>query len=161
MTMHNPFHLWFERFRSLAPCVLVAVLLAAALLATACSGPTASAGGVPTSGSAAASAPGATGKYTISMTDANRFQPATLTVPKGSTVTWTNTGQSVHTITDDPAKAINKADAALPGGAQAWDSGNVAGGQSFSHTFDVPGTYKYFCLPHESLGMVATITVTS
>ena len=27
-----------------------------------------------------------------------------------------------------------------------------------SHTFDVPGAYTYFCIPHEMLGMVATIT---
>jgi plastocyanin len=48
----------------------------------------------------------------------------------------------------------------LPSGAQAWDSGPLNGGQTFSHAFTTPGTYKYFCIPHESLGMLATITVT-
>ena len=32
-------------------------------------------------------------------------------------------------------------------------------GFSFSHTFDVLGTYEYFCQPHKALGMVATIEV--
>jgi hypothetical protein len=65
-------------------------------------------------------------------------------------VTWTNTGSVQHTVTDDPSKAVNAADAAPPSGAPAWDSGPVNGDQTFSHTFTTPGTYKYFCIPHES-----------
>jgi len=98
--------------------------------------------------------------FTVKMTDANRFEPVDLTVPKGATVTWMNTGQAVHTVTDDPSKAVNKSDAALPSGAQPWDSGTIPGGASFSKSFDVPGQYTYFCVPHESLGMVGHITVT-
>jgi plastocyanin len=94
------------------------------------------------------------------MTDALKFDPATLTVAKGTTVTWRNASQTAHTVTDDASKASNSADAALPSGAQAWDSGNLNPGQTFTHTFDVPGTYKYFCIPHETAGMTATIVVT-
>ena len=86
-------------------------------------------------------------------------QPTSLAVPRGASVSWQNAGQTTHTVTADPSKAINKADAVLPTGAEAWDSGSVAGGQSFRRTFDVPGTYKYFCLPHESIGMLATVIV--
>jgi plastocyanin len=28
------------------------------------------------------------------------------------------------------------------------------------HTFDVPGTYQYFCIPHEMAGMTGTVVVT-
>jgi plastocyanin len=94
------------------------------------------------------------------MTDANQFQPATLSIAAGTTVTWTNNGSVQHTVTDDSSKASNPADASLPTGVAAWDSGPVNGGQTFSHTFTTPGTYKYFCIPHEALGMLATITVT-
>lgn len=97
---------------------------------------------------------------TVQMTDALKFDPATLTSPRGSTVTLRNTSQTVHTVTDDPSKAANKADAELPAGAQPWDSGLLNPGQTFTHTFDVPGTYKYFCTPHETLGMLGTIIVT-
>ena len=94
------------------------------------------------------------------MTDALKFEPATLTVAKGTTVTWHNSSQTVHTVTDEPAKASKQDDAALPSGAQGWDSGNLNPGQTFSHTFDTPGTYKYFCIPHEMAGMTGTIVVT-
>jgi plastocyanin len=96
----------------------------------------------------------------VNMTDAMKFEPASLTVAKGTTVTWRNGSQMLHTVTDDPSKASNKADAALPSGAEAWDSGGINAGQTFTHTFDVPGTYKYFCIPHESAGMTGTIIVT-
>jgi plastocyanin len=96
----------------------------------------------------------------VTMNDANQFVPVTLTIQRGTTVTWTNSGQVPHTVTDDPSKAINKANAVLPDGAPAWDSGTINGGQTFSHTFDIPGQYTYFCIPHESLGMVARLTVT-
>jgi plastocyanin len=97
---------------------------------------------------------------TVTMTDTLRFEPATLTVAKGTTVTWSNTSSMEHTVTDDPAVAVNKADAALPSGAQPWNSGTISPGQTFQHTFDTPGTYKYFCMPHETAGMLGTITVT-
>jgi plastocyanin len=94
------------------------------------------------------------------MSDALRFEPATLTVARGTTVTWTNASQTAHTVTDDASKAANSADAQLPSGAQAWDSGTIDPGKTFTHTFDTPGTYKYFCQPHEAAGMIATIVVT-
>jgi plastocyanin len=110
-------------------------------------------------GGAAASGGSASQSFTVDMNDANQFRPADVTVPKGATVTWTNSGQVIHTVTDDPLKAINKSDAVLPGGAQPWDSGNVDGGARYSHTFDVAGQYTYFCIPHEALGMVGHVTV--
>ena len=147
--------------------VLTGVLLGIVMLASACSGPSIPSAAVPANNASPASAtagtdpsstePGRT--YSVTLNDSNRFQPSSLTVPHGATVSWKNAGQTTHTVTGDPAKAINNTDAALPSGAQAWDSGSVAGGQSFSHTFDVPGIYKYFCVPHESIGMVATVTV--
>jgi plastocyanin len=139
-----------------APFLFAFLGLLAVVAMTACGGP-ASASTPPASAPAAATQ--AQPSASVSMTDANQFQPVTLTVSAGTTVTWTNSGSVQHTVTDDPSKAVNAADATLPSGAPAWDSGPVNGGQTFSQTFTTPGTYKYFCIPHESLGMVATITV--
>jgi plastocyanin len=149
---------WFHRHTLRCHIgILVAVLALAAACAP--SGASTTTGSTP---AAAASTPGpaAPSAATVSMTDALKFEPATVTVARGGTVTWTNSTATMHTVTDDPSKAANKADAALPSGAQPWDSGTLNPGQTFSHTFDTPGTYKYFCTPHEAAGMVGTITVT-
>jgi len=47
----------------------------------------------------------------------------------------------------------------LPKGATAFDSGFIPPGGDYSYTFTVPGTYRYFCLPHEKAGMFGMIVV--
>ncbi len=158
------------------PVALAGLSLVVALLAAACASsgttttgaapttrPAAPATSAPSGGKAASatSAPSgaAAGGATVTMTDQLKFEPATLTISKGTKVTWRNTGQVAHTVTDDPSKAADKSHAALPSGAQPWDSGMINAGQEYSRTFDVPGTYKYFCIPHEAAGMVGTIIV--
>lgn len=110
---------------------------------------------------AAKSSPASGQTFAVNMTDTLKFEPGTLTVPRGATVTWRNGGQVPHTATDDPAKVQNKANAVLPGGAQPWDSGTITAGQSWSHTFTTPGEYTYFCVPHEAAGMVGKVIVTA
>ncbi len=88
-----------------------------------------------------------------------QYAPARLTIKVGDTVTWRNADSMAHTATSDPAKARDKESTALPQGAAPWDSGTIEGGASWSHKFDVPGEYTYFCIPHELAGMVATLTV--
>ena len=75
------------------------------------------------------------------------FNPQSLTVSAGTTVTWTNNDQVQHTVTWDD---------------QSVNSGLLNQGETFSYTFDTPGTYGYFCIPHGSpgSGMFGTITVT-
>jgi plastocyanin len=71
------------------------------------------------------------------------FDPATLTVKVGTTVTWINTGAVVHTVTTDDGKT--------------FDSGNLKKNATFSFKADVPGTFTYFCKFHR--WMKATIVV--
>jgi quinohemoprotein ethanol dehydrogenase len=66
------------------------------------------------------------------------FNPGVIIVPPGTTVTWTNTGEIEHTVTEAAA------DKKKP----LFDSGLLKPGQSFSYTFDKPGTYDYYCEPH-------------
>ena len=70
------------------------------------------------------------------------FSPTTAAVEPGTTVTWTNSGRSDHTVTST-------------GGA--FNSGTVRPGQSYSTTLNTPGTYRYVCAFHS--GMAGTITV--
>ncbi len=109
--------------------------------------------------STAASGGQSSGGTTVKMTDQNTFDPATVTISKGGTVTWQNASSTVHSATFDPSKAVNKADVQLPSGVQPFDSGLLQPGQSWSHTFSDAGTYKYTCIPHETLGMHGTVVV--
>jgi plastocyanin len=88
------------------------------------------------------------------------FEPAQTTIAVGQTVEWANDSMLWHTVTCDPALAKRPEDAALPPGAARFDSGKVDAGHRFSHTFTVPGTYRYFCQPHELNGMVGEVKVT-
>ncbi len=108
------------------------------------------------SASSAAGAPGAAASsaaqtLTVQGTDALKFEPSTLTVKAGQpiTLTFTNTGQTVH-------------DWSLAQGAGQPVKISAAGGQSASGTFtiDRPGTYTFICSQpgHEAGGMKGTIT---
>lgn len=96
---------------------------------------------------------------TVDMTDDLRFTPSTVTVQVGATVTWRNTSQVMHTVTADPNLANDPSHVQLPQGAEAFNSGNIGPGDSYSRTFDVAGTYTYFCIPHEGQGMIGTVIV--
>jgi len=84
-------------------------------------------------------------EVTVRMED-NFFDQANITVEPGTTVTWVQSGDNAHTTTSYDG---------------LWDSGMIEGGTdgTFSFTFEEPGTYDYFCIPHEDLGMVGTVTV--
>lgn len=71
------------------------------------------------------------------------FNPATVTVKAGTTVTWTNKDDIPHGIA-----ATNNAFKR----SQALDTDD-----SFSFTFTAPGTYQYFCYIHPH--MTGTIVV--
>ena len=89
-----------------------------------------------------------------------RFAPTPKTIKVGDTVEFRNVSAFVHTVSTRPANAAEAASVSLPKGAKAFDSGEIAAGGIYRHTFTVPGTYKYFCDPHHGVGMVGTIVVT-
>jgi len=78
----------------------------------------------------------------------NRFEPATVTIPVGTTVTWTWVG-GFHDVT--------------PNGTPGFTSSGqpVSPPHTFSQTFNTAGTYLYFCSVHgsPSAGMRGTIVV--
>lgn len=108
---------------------------------------------------AAAGCASAADTVQVGMTNTLKFTPHTVTVHVGDTVEWHNGSALTHTVTDVPKLASKQGDATLPRGAKPFNSGYLNPGQSYSHTFTVPGTYHYFCIPHEATGMVATVVV--
>lgn len=95
----------------------------------------------------------------VELTDEMRYQPSQIIIPLGGTAEWKNVSQLTHTVTADPALAAHEADVLLPEGATPLNSGNILPRQTFVHSFPVPGTYRYFCIPHEVGGMIGEIIV--
>jgi plastocyanin len=87
------------------------------------------------------------------------YEPATVTIKVGDTVKWINTGKTLHSVTLVPENAQNPASVSEPKGAATFDSGFMAPDATFSYKFTIPGTYKYFCVPHEKAGMVGEVVV--
>ena len=78
--------------------------------------------------------------------DDTSFTPEEITVNIGETVTWVNQGSKSHTVTswykqEDEDFAVH----IFIG--ETWDSGDIAPGQSYSRTFNQPGSYDYFSFP--------------
>ena len=121
---------------------IVVTLGGAALLLSACgpSGGSAASTSAPSVSSApVTSAPPATSAVAISDF---AFQPAALTVPIGTTITWTNGGATQHTVTADD---------------DSFDSGSLAVGATYSTTAHLAGTIAYHCTIHSQ--MKGTIVV--
>lgn len=83
----------------------------------------------------------AAGTASVSMKDL-LFQPQVLTVPVGTTVTWTNDDFESHTVTSDAAKLPETSYSASPA-PNVFASQPVDPGDSYSYTFRAPGTYPY------------------
>ena len=77
---------------------------------------------------------------TVTIGPAFSFNPATLTIVPGETVTWTWAAGG-HSTTSDATS-----------GPEVWDSGVQSLGFSFSHVFTTPGTFPYYCKAHSFPG---------
>jgi plastocyanin len=111
-------------------------LIAGALLIIACD--------APTSGTPPADSPGQPGTPSgeVEIVDFG-YQPASHEVGAGSTVTWTNIGNAPHTVTFQD---------------EGIDSGRLAAGETFEHTFASAGTFEYICTIHPQMRGSLTVT---
>ncbi|MDZ7682699.1 MAG: plastocyanin/azurin family copper-binding protein [Fodinibius sp.] len=98
---------------------------------------------------------------TVGMTNTMKFTPDTVRIEVGETVKWKNTSLLAHSVTADPSQSTIEGSSKLPEGAAPFDSGMMDPKQTFTHTFEVPGTYKYFCIPHEGTKMYGWVIVSN
>ena len=70
------------------------------------------------------------------------FNPSSISVAAGTTITWTNKDAIAHTVTSN---------------SNLFSSGSIGFGGTFSFKFTTAGTFAYFCSVHPS--MVASVTV--
>jgi len=71
------------------------------------------------------------------------YQPKSVTISKGGTVTWTNKDSVDHTVTGDNI---------------TMESGTLSPDQTFSFTFNQTGVFRYHCSIHGTI-MSGTVTV--
>lgn len=108
---------------------------------------------------AACTSSGAQSQVTVDANSSFRFVPAVACLRVGGTVTWRNTTQDLdHTSTDEPSLAATAGDATIPPGGHGWYL-RLPAGKSTRLTIKVAGVYHYFCVAHETLGMVGVIDV--
>lgn len=81
----------------------------------------------------------------VEKNDKYSFDPASITIPKGAQVVWTNASDAPHTVTsnDNTFKTPS----------------NLTENQTFMMVFNTTGTFAYHCTIHPY--MKGTITVTS
>ena len=72
------------------------------------------------------------------------YDPASITIHVGDSITWTNTGSLQHSVTADDS---------------SFDSGLFNTGESWNLTFNTAGTFSYHCGPHP--WMKGTVVVQS
>jgi plastocyanin len=75
-----------------------------------------------------------------SPTNAKFFEPQSLNVPVGTTVTWENLDSTLHTITSGSAESGKS--------GTIFDSSYLTGGNTFQYTFGSAGTFDYYCTLH-------------
>jgi amicyanin len=159
----------FRPHRSLAALPAGAVAAAAILLVSGCSGSSSAPQGPPSinSGSQAATMPGMPGRAAAGPTTPTpvdtatptvtpaavtgpavsitnfAFDPATLTVPVGATVTWTNRDEEPHTVVANDG---------------SFHSPGLGTNSTYSFTFPTAGSFDYICSIHPF--MHGTVVVT-
>ena len=79
------------------------------------------------------------GNVTISMKEV----PEITRIVQGSTVTWVNDDNQVHTVINDNLN---------------FNSGDMQNGARFSVTFNEPGNYNYRCLHHPGMSSILVLT---
>ncbi|MEP7204822.1 MAG: cupredoxin family copper-binding protein [Candidatus Saccharibacteria bacterium] len=81
----------------------------------------------------------ATGTVNI---EGNAFNPTTITINKGETITWQNNDSVMHRIAADDG---------------SFDLGDQAGGAKVKFTFNTAGTFNYHCTIHSFMKGIVVV----
>lgn len=83
-----------------------------------------------------------------------RFSPESVEVGVGETVRWVWRSGGHNVV------AASTPDGSDWAGTPDAPDALYDAGYEYDHTFEVAGTYEYYCAPHKSLGMTGTVSVT-
>jgi nitrite reductase (NO-forming) len=79
------------------------------------------------------------------------YVPKEISVPAGSTVTWTNDDSTIHTVVEGTAQGGS-------GETPAFDSSIIAPKGTWDNTFDTAGEFDYYCSLHPFMTGKVTVT---
>jgi len=79
------------------------------------------------------------------------YEPKEISVPAGSTVTWTNDDTTIHTVVEGTAQGGS-------GETPAFDSSIIAPKATWENTFDTAGEFDYYCSLHPFMTGKVTVT---
>ncbi len=97
---------------------------------------------VATASPSATESPAVTGEIKVTLENFS-YAPKTITIKKGTKVTWTNQDTIKHDVVSDEGKELSTT--------------LLAKGETYSHVFNTTGTFAYHCTPHPF--MKATVIV--
>jgi plastocyanin len=83
------------------------------------------------------------------------FEPSEFTVKAGDTITFKNNAGYPHNVVFDEDEVPSGVDATKISQEEYLN----APGETYSVTLTVPGTYSFYCEPHQGAGMVGKVTV--
>lgn len=129
------------------PAVLLTAALSLALLSAACGG-----SAPPKDGAAASAKAGVT-----VATGLLSFDPKTVNVSTGQTVTWVGGDDITHVLVEGTYKVGSDGLRTEQSDDMTFSLKLTKKGQQVSHTYDKPGTYTYYCSIHK--GMNGTVVV--
>jgi plastocyanin len=140
----------------LRPWIVAVLAVVAVAVLAACGGGTGYGGGSDATAQASTPAsPAAGGSVTTNEIAIQNFSftPAQTTVKAGTAVTWTNNDSTTHDVTSTDGAGTDAAT------TSAFASKPLAQGDTFSFTFDKPGTYYYECTIHASMATMHAVVI--
>jgi plastocyanin len=87
----------------------------------------------------------------VGIVDGRDFDPGVLVVSPGTTVTFANESDEAHTVTAVDGVPEYFSSGGFGSEKEAKDNVRdalIAPGDSYEVTFEEPGVYEYFCIPH-------------
>lgn len=82
-----------------------------------------------------------------------RFAPSSVTVAVGDVVEWVWSSGGHNVVADSTPEGADWT------GTEGAPTAVYDAGHAYSHTFDVAGTYTYYCNPHRGSGMTGEVVV--
>lgn len=87
----------------------------------------------------------------------NQFEPPTVTITAGDSVTWTHAGENPHSVTADDGSFDSSPDCSTTATEECMQNGDT-----FTQEFPLAGTFRYHCKIHGGpggSGMSGTVVV--